>query len=272
MPLPAWIPRWRSRTTSRSALCPVSKVPGARGRGPVDPAQPVGRRVVADRRHVGRDVDRLPAVRLGDAVAAPLGHHLQECMECGIDDDLVLRGHSDPLWKQTERVAEACLERSEVMDAPQVECAPGRPRDAAARRQREGAAGRVAGELGAVAYLAIRQAQAAHVLDREGLLERLAHHERALRRLTGDPQLPRQETRPDVRDCEQQDEDIRQRVRKTDAGDPGEERQDRDTRDQRYPRSHDAPTVRTAITVTPGAGPSSALTRLPGSPRGLRRR
>ena len=84
---------------------------------------------------------------------------------------------------------------------------------------------------------------------------------------TDDAQLASEQPRPDVRDREQQDEDIRQRVRKMDPSDPGEEGQDRDTRDQRYPRSHDAPPVRTAIAVTPDAGPSSALTRLPGSPR-----
>ena len=51
----------------------------------------------------------------------------------------------------------------QVTDPPAAEC--------------KRAPGCVAGELGAVANLAVRQPESALVLDREGLLERLTHHE-----------------------------------------------------------------------------------------------
>src|SRR4029077_2220763 len=146
------------------------------------------------------------------------------------------------------------------------------PGDGAAGRNRKGASGRVAGELGAVANLAVGKPQSALVLDGEGLLERLADHERPLRRLTCDAEPSSEQSRPDVCDCQKQDEDIRQRVRKMNAGDPGEEREHRHAGDQGYARGHGALRAHAAIALTPGAGPSSAPTPWPAPPPAPRQR
>ena len=56
-------------------------------------------------------------------------------MECRVHDDLVLRRDPDPFREQAERITETRLERSEMMDAAEVERPARGPRDAAACRQ-----------------------------------------------------------------------------------------------------------------------------------------